>query len=261
MNRIIKFNYKKFKQLFQILYIFIVFPSKFFRLLVILFTKPRLLGELIHYLPYRKWLKTTDFRTIIDVGSYIGSFSFAMNLILPSAKIFSFEPIPQIYNELNKNFKSISNFYSFNVALGSNQKEMEFFENKFIPASSILASEDNLSSIFPETKEVNKIIIKMERLDDYASKIVITSPVLLKIDVQGYEEEVLKGGLRFLDKVDVVILEVSYIALYKNQSTFDSIYTLLKKNEFEYKGSLDSTISNLDGTILQSDIIFVRKKN
>ena len=98
----------------------------------------------------------------------------------------------------------------------------------------------------------------MKLLDDYANTIRLLSKVLLKIDVQGYEVEVLQGGRRLLKHVDYVLVEVSYAHLYKHQATFEDVYSLLRQSGFSYTGNWGQLSSPVDGAILQGDALFAR---
>ena len=57
-------------------------------------------------------------------------------------------------------------------------------------------------------------------------------PILIKIDVQGYELEVLKGSKKILSKIDYLLVEVSKNRMYNNQATEREIVTFFKKKKF-----------------------------
>jgi FkbM family methyltransferase len=257
-------NTKNWKELvliaYQLVKLLFFYPSKIFELMQLIITKPRLLGELIHLTERRKWIESANFSTIIDVGGFIGSFSYAIHTLLPKAKIYAFEPNPETYPKLIQNLKNIQEFQAFNTALGDTNGYVDFFANEFSASSSLLPTEDLLIKNYPYTVNTNKTQVKISKLDDFSTSMILVSPTLLKIDVQGFEEKVLAGGLETLKKVDVIILEISYQSLYKGQSTFDKVYKLLTGLGFEYKGSFEAAFSPIDGSILQSDIIFSRTK-
>jgi hypothetical protein len=80
------------------------------------------------------------------------------------------------------------------------------------------------------------------------------------VDVQGFEETVLRGGPRTLERVDYVIVEVSFWPLYVGQASFHDIYALLRGLGFAYMGNLDQLLSPMDGRILQADALFGRQR-
>ena len=100
----------------------------------------------------------------------------------------------------------------------------------------------------------------MKTLDDCLGRVQLVPRVLLKLDVQGYEDRVLRGGIRILQRVDYVLTEVSFCPLYDGQASFGEVYDLLLKSGFSYAGNLDQLASPLDGRILQADALFVRNR-
>lgn len=82
--------------------------------------------------------------------------------------------------------------------------------------------------------------------------------ILLKIDVQGYEYEVLRGAEVTLANVDTIIVETSYRQLYLHQPLFDDIYLFLRERGFVFSGILEQILNPVNGEVLQSDSIFQR---
>ncbi len=112
---------------------------------------------------------------------------------------------------------------------------------------------------FPETSHSTKLEVPIARLDDFLPEMKIKQPVYLKVDVQGFELDVLKGATRTLSLVDFLQIEVTYQMLYKKQPLFEDIYHYLHTRGFEFAGLLDSLTSPKNGAILQSDALFIRK--
>ena len=86
----------------------------------------------------------------------------------------------------------------------------------------------------------------------------LVPPVLLKINIQEYEDKVIKGAEKFLKKMDWVMTEVSFQPLYEGQPLFDEIYQSLVSSGFKFAGNMEVHYSPLDGCVLQSDGIFYR---
>jgi hypothetical protein len=100
--------------------------------------------------------------------------------------------------------------------------------------------------------------VKIERLDDVAQNIDLGKSLFIKIDVQGYEDKVLKGGEETIKKAKVVIVETSFVPLYESQPLFDDVYSVFKKLGFAYFGMNDQLSDPKTGQILQGDAIFTR---
>jgi FkbM family methyltransferase len=170
-----------------------------------------------------------------DVGARGGPPSNWMKFKNPISYI-CFEPDPEEAAKLRKIFQEEKDFSALVIekALGSKMGTVDLHLTRFRPSCSILEPNTQLLQDLASGHgfEVEKKIpVQVTPLD---SK--MTSPPLhldfLKVDVQGYELEVLKGATRALDQILGCELEVSFIELYKNQPLFAEIDQFMRKNGF-----------------------------
>lgn len=234
------------------------YPRRFLPLLGKVISNRSLVHELPRLTPHRRWFQGLGIKTVIDVGSYIGSFAYAIRHFLPDVQIYSFEPLPDNYQKLVKNLTPFDNFQAFNTALGDKSGELQFNRSEFSPSSSALDMGDLHREAFPHTAHTTRVRVPVTRLDDTLKELRLIPPVFLKIDVQGFEDAVLRGAGQLLKRVDYLEIEVSYQPLYTGQVLFDTIYQMLGETGFRFAGNLDSMLSPLDGSILQSDAIFIK---
>ena len=206
------------------------------------------------------WLESFDIKTVIDVGANIGQFANDARKLYPDAAIYSFEPLPGPYSELLVNTSSFGRFNPYNLALGDYEGTTEMYVNEFSQSSSLLEMEDSHKQAFPHTKNTTSITVNIQTLDLIASKLELDTDILLKIDVQGFEKQVLDGGKETLNKVKIIIIETSYISLYKDQPLFAGVHDYLTKAGFQFHGNLGQLINPNDGSILQGDSIFINHK-
>ena len=89
---------------------------------------------------------------------------------------------------------------------------------------------------FPESAGDSIERVEVRRLDEIAAKLSLEPEILIKIDVQGYEDKVLAGADRVLSRSKAAIIEVSFRELYEGQPLFDSIHATLKQKGFTYMG-------------------------
>ena len=207
------------------------------------------------------WLREAGIKTIIDVGANDGLFALRINKILPEASIYSFEPIEEVYERLNSNVSGINNIKTFNFALGEQETEKDFYINEFSPSSSFLAMQDKHVEAFPYTAQNKTKKYRVHTLDNVAGKISLDPAVMLKLDVQGYELNVLRGAEEFLKNVQIIQAEVSFVELYKDQPLFDDVYRYLYERGFKYSGNIDQLPEPKTNQILQADAIFIRNIN
>ena len=87
----------------------------------------------------------------------------------------------------------------------------------------------------------------------------ISHPVLIKIDVQGYELEVLRGANNLLKKTDYLLLEVSKNEMYQNQPIEKEVVEYLKNLNFDILKS--NNWSKIQIQIFTKEILFFTKNN
>jgi FkbM family methyltransferase len=190
-----------------------------------------------------------DPRFIVDIGAYEGDWSKEMNKIFPSADILLIEGQTEKAPILENLCKSVPKFAYQIALLGAAPTEVRF--NKYETASSVL-SENNMTNAEIESR-------KLTTLDTIVDQKAIDGSVLIKIDTQGYELEILKGATQFLQKADVVLLEVSLLNIYIDSPLVDEVMFFMKEKGF-YLYDICSIIRRpLDGALYQSDFIFVTK--
>jgi FkbM family methyltransferase len=201
-----------------------------------------------------------NLNTVIDVGANIGQFSYRILSYYNKANVYCFEPLPEAYGELVRNFKKNQNVKPFNVCLGSEDGMIDFFVNDFSQASSALKISENQKSNFPFTKNSKKIIVPVKRLDNLIADINMESPVLLKLDTQGFEKNVLVGCEKILSKVDYLLFETSFIRMYENEPLFDEMHDFVKSLGFEFKTPLNC-LRNKNSEIMQMDVLYIRRQS
>ncbi|NDV95253.1 FkbM family methyltransferase [Dysgonomonas sp. 521] len=214
--------------------------------------------ETSKYINENLWLKQAGIKSILDIGANTGQFAKKIRLIFPDADIFSFEPIPTIYNKLVANFEGDNKFKAFNYGLGDEEGNTDFHLNDFSDSSSFLEMNRIHKENFPFTENENIIKVQVKRLDNILNVNSIEKPYLLKLDVQGFEEKVIAGGSSIVENAEYIITEVSFVELYQNQPLFDKIYTILKNKGFVYMGNFEQ-LRGKDGKILQADAIFKKE--
>jgi FkbM family methyltransferase len=124
--------------------------------------------------------------TVFDVGAFRGDFSRACRSAWPDACIYSFEPLEPQPDDLDDNWRW------FPIALGPISELATMNVCEFIPSSSFLPMAEKHKTAFPYTREHTQTTVRVNTLD--AFKDLIQDRALLKIDVQGYEYQVLLGG-------------------------------------------------------------------
>lgn len=205
------------------------------------------------------WLASVGFRTVLDVGANTGQFADEARGFAPLAKIYSFEPLPDCYEALVRDRKGDPRFQAFPVALGDAPGTTTIHRSAYAPSSSLLAMGKLHEDAFPHTRGGREVPITVETLDGMRSKLDLVAPVLLKIDVQGFEDRVILGATETFPRVDVAVIEMSVEPLYEGQKLFDDVYAMMVARGFSYRGNHQQLRHPRDGRVLQVDGIFVRR--
>lgn len=205
-----------------------------------------------------KLWRNLNIKTVLDIGANTGQFALSIRTALPEAQIYSFEPLKSCFEDLIASRTEDIKFRAFNCALGDINGEVEMHKSAYSPSSSILEMSQVHKTLFPHTKEHTSEKIKIKRLDEVVKDLNLQKEILIKVDVQGFEDKVLAGGQQTFALAKAVIMELSFVELYKGQALFDTIYENLKSLGFEYKGSLQQKVDKHSGEIISEDSLFIR---
>jgi hypothetical protein len=109
--------------------------------------------------------------------------------------------------------------------------------------------------LFPETGEVRTETIKVGRLANFVSAGDIKAPALLKLDVQGFELEALRGCEDLLGRFSQVYVECSFVELYSGQALAHEVIDWLGERGFVLKG-VHNMGYDRNGRAVQGDFLF-----
>lgn len=198
--------------------------------------------------------KNFTFDTIIDVGANKGQFSLIANYYNNECRIYSFEPLLGPYKILNQVFKGNKNISSFQVAISPQKGKQKIYVSKRNDSSSLLKIGINQTKFFKNTELLREEIIHSGPLNQFIKYIDLSGLTLMKIDVQGYELNVLQSSEDFFKQVNFIYCEVSFQELYERQSLVNDIIRYLHENDFELCDIRCSVYKN--NNLIQSDMLF-----
>lgn len=206
-----------------------------------------------------KWLRDLNIGTVIDVGASKGNATLEFRELFPSATIYAFEPLPDCFAQMQAKLRSFENIHLFNIALSDQKSNANIHRSSYSGSSSLLPMANLHKKLFPITAGEHLVPVATDTLDNIMSLETLKSPVLIKIDVQGFEHKVLAGAVKTLKQAGVIIIETSFHELYIGQPLFGDIYKLLTEQGFTYMGAWDPDFrSPEDGMPLQQDAVFIR---
>jgi len=174
--------------------------------------------------------------TVVDIGANRGQFSLAVRRWAPGAKVFAFEPLSGAAARFRKVFQGDSGVVLHPAAIGPEPGEATIHVSRADDASSLLPMSALQERLFPGTGEVRTETVKIGRLAGFVAAEDIVPPAMLKLDVQGFEMEALRGCEELLGCFAYVYAECSFMELYSGQAWAGDVITWLRERDFSFSG-------------------------
>jgi FkbM family methyltransferase len=192
-----------------------------------------------------------DPKYCLDIGAYEGTWTSDFKQIFPGSAVLMLEGQNEkepFLQKTKENYKQVD----YRIALLGAAETTVIF-NKYETASSVLAEHHDT----PSTKESRQLVT----LDSLVAGTDFSKPDFIKIDTQGYELEILKGGEKTLAAATFVLLEVSFLDIYKNCPLVEDVLSFMKQRGFVVYDICTIMKRPLDGTLFQSDFLFAKEES
>lgn len=194
-------------------------------------------------------------KIIYDVGAHVGTWSLLAKALIPDSIIHAFEPIESHITEFQNRMSHVNSINLHQIALGNQTGNMKINITNRSDASSLLETTELVNEQYGVKKDKEQII-KIFTLDDYIANQKIPLPNFIKLDVQGYELEVLKGAQQCIYHAKWILCEASFYPYYQNQPLFYDIFEHLYKQSYNvYAFGSDTTLGS---RLTQVDVLFKR---
>lgn len=197
---------------------------------------------------YIKNLIYSDIKSVLDIGAHFGMFTQEMYNIFPDAEYHMIEA----NIECEEKLKDIS-FAKYHIELLSDsEKEVTYYMNKndltstgnsYYKEISNHFSDENLQTVVKKTKTLDGMFY--EKTFDF-----------IKLDTQGSELDIIRGGKNLIDKTKCVLIECSVIPYNKDAPLLDDILNYMEDIGFGVHTIVSEHI--IDNQCVQQDILFQR---
>jgi FkbM family methyltransferase len=207
----------------------------------------------------RRFLNTHGINVIFDIGANSGQFATQMRSCGYQGRIVSFEPLSKAYRLLHQSALQDPSWDAVHCALGSANCKAEINISGNSWSSSLLDILPAHVDSAPESAYVGKEEIEVRTLDslidDYRSG---GDRLFLKIDTQGFSQEVLNGAQRSLETVEGLQLEMSLVPLYRDEPLIGESIDFLYKKGFSLVAIEPEYYNAQTGQLLQANGLFFR---
>jgi FkbM family methyltransferase len=175
-----------------------------------------------------------DFGVIFDVGANVGQTAVDLVRFFPKSQIHCFEPASEPFQELDKRARSWSNVAVHRSALGDQAAV------RTMRVAGGADSERNTLAVEAVDAEASEAV-SIETLDSFCKRNSVTRLTLLKMDVQGWELHVLRGGRTLLESggIDFVFTEAAFDTHSKEMTSFADIHREMERTGFVLSGIYD----------------------
>jgi len=191
-----------------------------------------IIGEILHERPYRLQYPLPPAPVILDAGANIGMASLWLRARYPTAELHCFEPASENFDLLRQNVAGLPRTYCVHAALGAAVGELRLA----MPGS----HSDN--RIVAEATGADTEVVQCTTGAAYLERMGLECVDLLKIDVEGYEIEVVRGFAPFLARVRAIVGEV-----HERLVDQHAFYSLLEENGYSIVARTETRNSTREG--------------
>lgn len=174
------------------------------------------------------WIRSAlNVQTVIDIGANTGEYTEYLARLFNPSVIYAFEPLASCQPRLRALAEHLPQLQIFTLALDDHAGHETFWENDYGPSSSLLQVSDLHKQAFPHTERAAATTVEVARLDDVLDAATLERDIFVKIDVQGVEDRVIRGGRAIFSAAAMVLVEMSFLQMYDEQPLFEEIHDLL----------------------------------
>jgi len=190
---------------------------------------------------------------VVDVGASHGIWSHTASQLFPEAQFILIDPLISRYEQAARNYyiRNIPKAELLEIAVSNQAGLLSFQVSPDLYGSSLLTPAD--------FREYETVTVEVKTLDQVAVEKNLSGRGILKLDGQCAEHIVLEGAKIFLEQVDLVVAELSFIRYDEKALVFLEMLNLLHELGFRYYDETGEWRSQIDGTLLQKEVVFIRE--
>jgi FkbM family methyltransferase len=197
----------------------------------------------LHLLPL--WCDPRD-GLVLDIGANEGSWTMEVLDIFPHVQVIAAEPGPEPLAILSSRFDEVPNVTIDPRAISDSSGVATFHRTRASVFASLLPPSNSLHERYDlpggPTDLLETFSVQTATLDELVGERTVS---LMKLDVQGGEMDVLKGGAKVLERTAAILIEVVFVPHYEGDATFPVLHEELAERGFELFGL--GPVFRLDG--------------
>jgi len=186
------------------------------------------LGEAVPYALLKKILPANP--TILEAGAQFGEDTQWMSQMWPQGKIYSFEPSPESFAELQKVAAQLHNVTATQLALSNKKGEFSFYLAG--GASSLLRPQDSFNTDYFHSDLDHPITVQVITLDEWTKNNNVNTIDFLWLDMEGNELNALQGASNSLKNVKLIYTEVNLQRFWNGCVMYDELKAWMENHGF-----------------------------
>jgi FkbM family methyltransferase len=209
-------------------------------------------------------LKNVNVQTIFDLGANVGDVAVEYRKLFPQARVYAFEPLPDLLEILNNKVCGDNHILVQAVAVADTVGTATFHVNAKSDTSSLLGTDlSQVPDSYRNVQRTERVIeVPIVTLDRFCEEHSIEQVDLLKLDIQGAEYSALRGASRLLaeQRIGIIYTETFLLPFYKDQPLLGDICKLLGQYGYQIHNFYNLSFSGGSGRCTWMDAIFVSPK-
>lgn len=183
------------------------------------------------------WLKRAySFSTLLDLGANDGAHGAFLARYFKVRYAYFFEPQPQYAEQLRAVASRVAHGEVFQTALGEAEGDLELHAMANPSSSSLLPPDKAALREYPQHEVRQRVRVPVRRLDALLAGRALDDDVFIKMDVQGYEGHVIRGGRSAFRRARAALVEMSFVPLFSGQPLFEEVHALLVECGLRFAG-------------------------
>jgi FkbM family methyltransferase len=191
----------------------------------------------------------------VDVGAHRGHWTEMLREIFPTVEVLMIEPQPELSSALEEVSGRLSGVRWVQAAAGAREETRLQTIWEDLQGSSFLPRRDPVREARGEQRPA-----RVRRLDDLLAESFGRAPDIVKLDVQGFELEVLRGCPSIFGKTEVFVLETSLYAFLDDIPLLREVIDFMAERGYEIYDIAGQIRRPIDGALGQLDIAFARRQ-
>lgn len=191
----------------------------------------------------------------VDVGAHRGHWTEMLKEIFPDVEVLMIEPQPELRAALDEVSARLPGVRWVETAAGAREETRLQTIWEDLQGSSFLPRPDPAREARGEQRPA-----RIRRLDDLLQETFGRAPDLVKLDVQGFELEVLRGCPSIFGKTEVFVMETSLYAFLDDIPLLRQVIDFMAERGYEIYDIAGQIRRPIDGALGQLDVVFVRRR-